>query len=141
MVGNIYEKVLRNKNIKENLEYYLKLQKLKQEDCCGQHLPIILGRSMTTKVLYNGISEGMLYKKCLLCGKDLSMESCVFEKEFDASNYKKVDEFENYEAVLKRYDDVLNLFLELCHATSTKEELFEQFDCLLNPNDFVKKLK
>ena len=61
MVGDLYKQVLENKNIKDNLEYYSNLQKIKKEEC--EHLPVILGHSYNTKIYKNGLSENITYKK------------------------------------------------------------------------------
>lgn len=136
MGNELYKSALENKNIKENFEYYENLRKIKQEECLS-HIPVIIGYNTTTKIVNNGFSENLKHKKCLLCGKDLSLEPSVFEIEFDASNYKKTSENESYMEMLKRYNNVLDLFTELCSAIDSKEELFEQFNSLINP-EYVK---
>lgn len=133
MVNEIHKKIIENKNIKENLKYYETLNKIKQEECENNHIPVIIGHSCTTKVYNDGQSENIEYKKCLLCGKDLSLCDREYDVIFDASNYGKTTEYEDYNIVLKRYDTVLDLFIELSKITSTQEELFERFNLLVDP--------
>ena len=135
MVTDLHKKVVHNKNIKENIQYYENLSKLNQEECENTHIPVIIGHSCTTRVYNQGQYKNIEYKKCLLCGKDLSLIDRDYDIIFDASNYEKTSEYEDYDTVLKRYDVVCNLFIELAKIVDSQDELFYRFNAIINPEE------
>ena len=140
MVTDIHKKAVHNKNIKENIRYYENLSKTKQEECENSHIPVIIGHSYTTRVYNEGRYENIEYKKCLLCGKDLSLIDRDYDTIFDASNYGKTTDYEDYDKVLKRYDVVCDLFIELAKEAETQDELFETFDKEIKQNS-IKRIR
>jgi hypothetical protein len=137
MVKDIFEKVILNANIITNINYYENVREKLQQDC--EHIPIILGESTTTTVVDDGIESPKKYKKCLICGADVSL-SGHFDYEFDARNFLRKDN-ETFEDWEEKYLEILNLFQEICRKTDDKEKAFLILNQKLNNNNskIIKK--
>lgn len=137
MVKDLFKNIADNEYILTNVAYFTYLQEEKKKQC--SHLPIFLGVSNTTTIVRDGIEQPKPYKRCLLCGKDLSFE-VGFDYEFDASQFlnSKINTLEdlNY-----NYLQMLQLFKEVCKNTDTKEEAFQLFNKTINDIKFQKILK
>ena len=136
MVNNLFESVVENEYIQTNISHLECLKQEKQCECV--HLPIFLGESSTTFLVKDGIEYPKPYKRCLLCGADVSFKEFLFE--FDARNYLKKDN-ETFEDWNIKYLEALKLFKELCHYCKTKEEVYQYFSKKLNDEYYQKNLK
>ena len=123
MVKDLFKDIAENENFLTNIAHFTYLQEEKKKQC--SHLPIFLGVSKTTMIVRDNIEQPQPYKRCLLCGKDLSFE-VGFDYEFDASQFLD-SEIDTLEDLNYNYLQMLQLFKEVCKNTDTKEEAFQLF--------------
>lgn len=137
MVKDLFKDIAENEYFLTNIAHFTYLQEEKKKQC--SHLPIFLGVSKTTTIVRDNIEQPKPYKRCLLCGKDLSFE-VGFDYEFDASQFLN-SEIDTLEDLNYKYLQMLQLFKEVCKNTDTKEEAFQSFNKTINDIKFQKILK
>lgn len=137
MVKDLIDKISTNETITTNYAFYKRMHEAQQKEC--EHASVILGTNFSTFIVDKdtGTRINPVYRKCLLCSKDLTyIDSCATE--FDARKY--VGEDLDYNDALDIYPEIKELFKNTLKSSDTEEEAFIVFQELLNEKN-IKRIK
>ena len=153
------QKVIINKSNINNLDYYrvqyeeakkatdLLKQKYDEfkEKCndnmleCTDHIPVTLGQLSKTIVLgKDGNIYPVIYRKCILCGCDMSYNHDL-DFEIDATNYE-AELNDDYESLNKKYIHIIDKFKDHCNsrAFEDKDVVLNDFKIYIENNGFIR---
>ncbi len=136
MVEEYFKKVMINRNIIDNLDFYQNLERQNQMNC--DHIAINLGSVSNSKIRIGDELEPIEYKKCLLCGKNLSGRTDSIYREikfFDHLNQEdsNIEDINNlFIEKERKYNYILQLFTFSLKQSSTLDEALNDLNLKLN---------